>query len=57
VQLTDGRSVGQSVSQSVSQSWSRAPWGTHDHILVVVKTVVDLFVMGRPPCQEDGSVM
>jgi len=41
----NGRSVSQSVSQSVL---ALSPSGTHDHILIVVKTVAGLFVMGHP---------
>jgi hypothetical protein len=43
--------------RSVSQSWRRAPIGTHEQILIVIKTAAILFVMGRPPCRQDGSVL
>jgi len=56
LQLTVSRSVGQSVSQSVRSFWHRAPFGTDDQILPVVKTVAVSFVMGRPPCREEWSV-
>jgi hypothetical protein len=43
---TDGRSLSESVRL-----------GTHDQILVAVKTVSILFVMVRPPYREDGSIL
>jgi hypothetical protein len=43
--------------QSVSHLGIEPPSGTHDQILVVVKTVAVSFFMGRPPCRVDGSVM
>jgi len=50
--------VGIKVSQSVGPSvLVFNPSGIHDQILVVDKTVPVLFVMGRSPCREDGSVM
>jgi hypothetical protein len=53
-QLTAGRLVSQSVSQSVLASGAS---GTHDQILVVVKTDAVLLVVGRSPCRQDGSVI
>jgi hypothetical protein len=50
---TDGLSVSRSVSQSV---FALSSSETHDQILTVVKTVAVLFVMGRLPCREDGSI-
>jgi hypothetical protein len=45
------------VSQPVSPSiLALNPYGTHNQILAVVKTVAVLFVVGRSPCREDGSV-
>jgi hypothetical protein len=41
---TGSQSVGQSVSQSVL---SLIPSGSHDQILILVKTVAVLFVIGR----------
>jgi len=58
-------SVSQSVSQSASQSQSYfetdsqsvslailtlSPSGTHDQILIVVKTIAFLFAVGHSPC-------
>jgi hypothetical protein len=37
--LYNRQSVGQSVSQSVSSSWLRAPFGTHDQILICSQTI------------------
>jgi hypothetical protein len=45
--LTVGRSVSQSVSQFIRPSWCRAPFHTHNHILICIQTVGVLFVMGR----------
>jgi hypothetical protein len=56
LQLTVGRSVAWSVSHSVSQ-FALSPSGTHEQILAVDKTVAVSFVMGHPPCREEGSVM
>jgi hypothetical protein len=47
---TDIRSVSQSIL-------TLSPPGTHDYVLVVVKTVAILFVVGRPAWWEDGSVL
>jgi len=33
-----------------------SPSGTHDQILVVLKTVAVLFVVGSSPCRGDGSI-
>jgi len=43
--------VSQSVSLGIESLW------VHDQILAVVKTGAVLFVMGRPPCRQNWSVL
>jgi hypothetical protein len=43
------------VGWSASPSWLRAPSGTHDQIFALVRTVVVLSVVGRPPRRDDDD--